>query len=48
MPRPLQARAEGDEMKNWKWPSKLGIQLCIIAVLIFVIWIVLQNPARWR
>jgi type IV secretory pathway TrbD component len=34
-------------MKGWKWPSKLGIQIWIIAVLVFVIWIVLQKPARW-
>ena len=38
----------GLDMKDWKWPGKPGIQLWIIAVLIFVIWIVLQNPARWR
>jgi hypothetical protein len=35
-------------MKDWKWPGKPSIQLWIIAVLIFLIWIVLQNPARWR
>jgi hypothetical protein len=34
-------------MKGWKRPSKLVIQISIIGVLIFAIWIVLQNPARW-
>ena len=34
-------------MKGSKWPSKLKIQISIIAALVFIIWIVLQNPTRW-
>jgi hypothetical protein len=34
-------------MKGSKWPSKVRIQISIIVVLVFLIWIVLQNPARW-
>ena len=29
-------------MKGWKWLGDLRVQLCIIASLILVIWIVLQ------
>jgi hypothetical protein len=29
-------------MKGWKWLGDLRVQLCIIAALILVIWIVLQ------
>jgi hypothetical protein len=34
-------------VKDWKWPSKLEIQFGIIAVLVLIIWIMLQHPARW-
>jgi hypothetical protein len=34
-------------VKGWKWPSKLKIQIWVIAALVFIIWIILQNPARW-
>jgi hypothetical protein len=37
-------RAEGEgEMKGWKWAGDLRVQVCIIAALIFVIWMVLQQ-----
>jgi hypothetical protein len=37
-------RAEGEgQMKGWKWLGNLRVQLCIIAALIFVIWIVLKK-----
>jgi hypothetical protein len=40
--------SEGEsKMKGSKWPSKLRIQISIIVVLVFIIWIFLQNPARW-
>ena len=29
-------------MKGWKWLGDLRVQLCIIAALILMIWIVLQ------
>jgi hypothetical protein len=35
------------EMKGWKWTGLLRIQLGIIGALVFIIWIILQNPARW-
>jgi len=35
-------QAEG-EMKGWKWVGDLRVQICIIAALIFVIWMVLQQ-----
>jgi hypothetical protein len=36
--------AEGEgEMKGWKWAGDLRVQVCIIAALIFVIWMVLQQ-----
>jgi hypothetical protein len=36
--------AEGEgEVKGWKWAGDLRVQVCIIAALIFVIWIVLQQ-----
>jgi hypothetical protein len=35
------------KVTDWKWPSKVRIQIGIIAVLVFIIWVVLQNPARW-
>lgn len=31
------------EVKGWKWAGDLRVQICIIAALIFVIWIVLQQ-----
>jgi hypothetical protein len=40
-------RAEGKEVNRWKWPSKLEIQIGIIALLVLMIWIMLQHPARW-
>jgi hypothetical protein len=40
------AESEG-KVKNWKWPSGLKIQIGLIAALVFIIWVVLQNPARW-
>jgi hypothetical protein len=30
-------------MKGWKWAGKLRVQICIIVVLVFIIWIVLQK-----
>jgi hypothetical protein len=30
-------------VKDWKWTSNLKVLLWIIAVLVFVIWIVLQK-----
>jgi hypothetical protein len=41
-------QAAGGEMNGWKWPNKLKIQIWVFAALVFLIWIVLQNPARWR
>jgi hypothetical protein len=38
---------DAGEVKSSKWPSKLKIQIAIIVGLVFLIWIVLQNPARW-
>ena len=35
------------KVKSWKWPGKLKIQIWIIVALVFIIWIILQNPARW-
>jgi 4-amino-4-deoxy-L-arabinose transferase-like glycosyltransferase len=47
-PPACRAGAEGEgKVKSTKWPSKLRIQIWIIVILVFVIWIVLQNPARW-
>jgi hypothetical protein len=40
------AKGEG-KVKDWKRPTKLQIQIGVILVLIFIIWIMLQNPARW-
>jgi hypothetical protein len=41
---PGRDRAEGEgEMKGWKWAGDLRVQVCIIAALIFIIWIVLQQ-----
>jgi hypothetical protein len=37
-----QAKGDG-EMKGWKWAGKLRVQICIIVVLVFIIWIVLQK-----
>ena len=34
-------------MKGSKWPGKLKFQIWIIVALVFIIWIILQNPARW-
>jgi hypothetical protein len=31
------------EVKGWKWAGDLRVQVCIIAALIFVIWMVLQQ-----
>jgi hypothetical protein len=31
------------EVKGWKWVGDLRVQICIIAALIFAIWIVLQQ-----
>ena len=42
------AGAEGEtEVKGSKWPGKLKFQIWIIVALVFIIWIILQNPARW-
>jgi hypothetical protein len=30
-------------MKGWKWAGELRVQICIIIVLVFMIWVVLQN-----
>ena len=30
-------------MKGWKWAGKLRVQIWIIVVLVFIIWIVLQK-----
>jgi hypothetical protein len=38
----VQAEGEG-EVKGWKWVGDLRVQICIIAALIFVIWMVLQQ-----
>jgi hypothetical protein len=41
-------RAEGEsKVKSWKRPSKLEIQIGFIAVLVLIIWVMLQHPARW-
>jgi hypothetical protein len=40
------AKGEG-KVKDWKRPTKLQIQIGVILVLVFIIWIMLQNPARW-
>jgi hypothetical protein len=41
---PGEPGAEGEgEVKGWKWAGDLRVQVCIIAALIFVIWIVLQQ-----
>jgi hypothetical protein len=37
-----QAKGDG-EMKGWKWAGKLRVQIWIIVVLVFIIWIVLQK-----
>jgi hypothetical protein len=34
-------------MKGWKGSNQLRIQIWIIVALVFIIWIILQNPARW-
>lgn len=34
-------------MKGLKWPTKLKLQIGIILILVFIIWIFLQDPARW-
>jgi hypothetical protein len=34
-------------VNNDKWPGMLKIQISVIAALLFVIWIVVQNPAQW-
>jgi hypothetical protein len=34
-------------VNNWTWAGKQKIQIWIIAALVFLIWIVLQDPARW-
>jgi hypothetical protein len=40
--------AEGEgEMKGWNGPETLRVQICIIIVLVFVIWIVLQRQYYW-
>jgi hypothetical protein len=35
-------------MKGWKWAGKLRVQICIIVVLVFIIWIVLQSSPAYR
>ena len=30
-------------MKGWKWAGELRVQICIIIVLVFIFWIVLQQ-----
>jgi hypothetical protein len=38
------ARADGEnEVKGWKWVGDLRVQVCIIATLLFVIWVALQQ-----
>ena len=43
-----QDRADGEtKVKSSKWPGKLKFQIWIIVALVFIIWIILQNPERW-
>jgi glucose uptake protein GlcU len=34
-------------VKGWKWPSRMEFQIGIIALLVLIICIMLQHPARW-
>jgi hypothetical protein len=40
-------RREGEEMNEGKWAKTVKIQVGVIIVLVFVIWVALQNPAQW-